>query len=471
MARPQALVQRPRQRRSGFDSKNDTNYPINNNNSNNNKLTRSGMHETEIPPTAPTGQSADLLVILVNFVDVKIQHSEEVWADHVFGTTGSSVKSYFEEQSFGQFTLVPARETYGVENNGVVAVTIPLEHIRNGYFIDEESIETSWNAIEIANDFVDYKSYDRNGDGNVSCSELLILVVVAGYDLAFGPPDDPSDQPSVWGHFWGLDEYYEDNGYILEVDGVALLSIRHGGGYVQVGELHGDHMATIGVICHELCHALGLPDLYDFYRNTSMGLGQISLMAAGAWNGRDGANDGQSPSSLDPWSKFKMGWIEPVQVIEGRYIMYDSSSDRYNVLQLFLNESNPKEYFLVANRQPKGMDEALLHNHIVSGGIEIYHVDETMWNTSNPSIPNINKELRVVDLEEADEGLYGQGPFDDLNLWNRVDSDCFYRIGGVSEFTTETVPNSNSNDGERSGIEIRVLSESSERMEIIISRT
>ena len=49
---------------------------------------------------------------------------------------------------------------------------------------------------------------------------------------------------------------------IPETDGISSLLCSNG--YSRFGELQGDHDATIGIISHELGHALaGLPDLYS----------------------------------------------------------------------------------------------------------------------------------------------------------------------------------------------------------------
>lgn len=46
----------------------------------------------------------------------------------------------------------------------------------------------------------------------------------------------------------------------------------------------------MGVIAHEMGHAMGgLPDLYDT-TNTNAGLGAYSLMSGGAWSARPGRN-------------------------------------------------------------------------------------------------------------------------------------------------------------------------------------
>ena len=67
-------------------------------------------------------------------------------------------------------------------------------------------------------------------------------------------------------------------------------------------------LIRIGVFCHEFGHVLGLPDLYDT-DYSSRGVGYWSMMAGGSWNG-----GGLYPSHFDAWSKYQLGWVNPVIV-------------------------------------------------------------------------------------------------------------------------------------------------------------
>ena len=60
------------------------------------------------------------------------------------------------------------------------------------------------------------------------------------------------------------------------------------------------------MICHELGHFFGLPDLYDASGQT-MGIGNWGIMAVGAWNG----GDGRSPAHFCVWSKIMLGLLQP----------------------------------------------------------------------------------------------------------------------------------------------------------------
>ena len=53
--------------------------------------------------------------------------------------------------------------------------------------------------MKAANRYVDYESFDKDGDGLLSPSELHISIIAAGYETSYGGADDVCG-PSVWGH-------------------------------------------------------------------------------------------------------------------------------------------------------------------------------------------------------------------------------------------------------------------------------
>src|SRR5438034_413348 len=100
------------------------------------------------------------------------------------------------------------------------------------------------------------------------------------------------------------------------------------------------------------------------------------------------------------------------------------------------------EYFLIENRQPIGFDAALLGT-----GLLIWHVDDSQ--TSNDQ-----DNHRLLDLEEADEGVSGDRPTDSGDPWHDT----------AAGWGPDTTPDSRGYDGSVTGWRIRDISASAATM-------
>jgi len=318
-----------------------------------------------------------------------------------------------------------------------------------------EQEKVTHDALLKADEYVDFKSFDKNNNGSLEQYELNLIVVLAGYDLEEGP----IGRPGIRAHQNTLYNYP----VILDDDDINE--------YVQVSDMiyeegYGEYMSTIGTISHELAHNLGLPDLYDT-DDSSLGIGIHSLMAEGNHTYILNEEMGSTPVHLDPWSKIKLGIIEPTVVDKsGEYLVYSSENENHNIIKVpTLNEN---EYFLIENRQLSGFDKGLT-SHIKNGGIAIWHIDENVidkyyWDNK----VNDDEILKGVDLEEGNEEQLSYSQLDS-NIFSDYNKlyDHYYYIGGNEVFGPNTRPNSNLNDGSNSGITIKVL-ENGDPMKIYI---
>jgi hypothetical protein len=235
--------------------------------------------------------------------------------------------------------------------------------------------------------------------------------------------------------------------------------------YVIQPERLGSGIQTIGVFAHEYGHVLGLPDLYDI-DNSSNGIGDWGLMSSGAWGAVNRAGD--SPVHLCAWSKYILGWIDPVTVSEALTNQVIAPAGTLDDVYLFFpdNQIDSQEYYLIENRQLIGFDAGL-----PGTGLAIWHIDEAKATYNNrdnsqeclPSADCTDTHYRVA-LIQADG-------FADLELaYNRGDSGDLYP--GTSEntaFTTATAPNSLLYDGSSSHISISNIAESDETITATLS--
>jgi M6 family metalloprotease-like protein len=157
---------------------------------------------------------------------------------------------------------------------------------------------------------IDFGFYDNDGPDGVPNSGdddgfVDVLLVI---HPTFGAECD-GYSPHIWSHSWTYHSWPVSGGepYGTNDDAAGGGSIRIDD-YIIVPSYSCDTgLNEIGVICHELGHAIGLPDLYD-YNGSASGVGYWCLMGAGNWNTAD------SPAHLCSWSREQMGWLNPIEV-------------------------------------------------------------------------------------------------------------------------------------------------------------
>jgi M6 family metalloprotease-like protein len=390
--------------------------------------------------------SGQILFILAEFNDRAGSTTEVVWASAI----ADEIADYYTWASRGSVTLQPANESSGTANNGVVDwVNIGYNHPDTGSVLDDRNRELTRDAIVAADPFVDFSTYDGNGDGYVDAYELAVVVVAAGYERAYSS----LYAPSVWGH----KSYLSGTVSAPTVDGVKVGDHHSGaGGYAQFGELHrssaaNEHQATMGIMVHELAHLIfGLPDLYDT-DGSSSGIGAFGVMGKGNW-GRAPADlySGETPVMPCAWTRYTAGWIDMYEFTIV-WVMA-SGSDGGGIINPVAYRAStcaPLEYFLVENRGPYGYDRGLdrwLSPFV--GGIAIWHVDDQMSSNSDDS-------HRWVDLEEADGTDMGGGQGENSDFWYD---------GNGSEFDANSTPSSDLYSGSASSVRIIVRDPPQEHM-------
>ena len=73
-------------------------------------------------PSRALTHTQNILVILVNYDDITFTYFDASFQTLIFAAS-SSVKDFFDDNSYGSFTVSPAAETSGVSNDGVVHIT------------------------------------------------------------------------------------------------------------------------------------------------------------------------------------------------------------------------------------------------------------------------------------------------------------------------------------------------------------
>ncbi len=327
-------------------------------------------HEVGIDRAPVTG-SKQLPVMMVNFSDKNTTYDSTDFQNLLFDTGNKSMKDFYEEVSYGAFTVTPG--TAGVTGWYTSAKTHDYYGENDSYGYDKYSGELVIEVVTAADATIDFSEYDTDGDCYV---DVVVIIHQGSGEEAGGPTTD------IWSHQWELDDavnYGDGSGAYTTNDSGPCGTIIIDKYIIQPEMLLGQ-IQTVGVFAHEYGHCLGLPDLYDT-DGSSGGIGNWGLMSGGAWGGVD--RPGDSPVHLCAWSKYVLGWINPLTVTD-RLLeeSIDPVAGYADVYRFFPgNQTDSEEYYLVENRQQIGFDEGL------SGtGLAIWHIDDNM--ASNTNIDN-----------------------------------------------------------------------------------
>ncbi len=262
-----------------------------------------------------------------------------------------------------------------------------------------------------------------------------------------------------------------------------------------------------GLLAKFFGNQLGLPGLSNFADGLPA-VGGWSLMDVGAnalgFVRRDSLDAvvGFAPPHPLAWSKIKLGWIEPL-VVRRDTVVTILASDRSGTLPKAVRVPiDNDEYFLLENRQQRGRrgapdnievfgadaDEVVWIDEeqvdlsargvwlgvdeydafIPGSGILIWHVDEGVIAASDEGAFNNKPEQQGIALEEADGYRdIGNPVFERLRQIEGSPDDPFY-VGGQTLFSADTQPDTRSNEGWATGIEIEVLSALGDSMQVAI---
>lgn len=300
-------------------------------------------------------------VILVEFADVPLTltdplaHFQAMMNESGYSEDGAtgSVRDYFLENSAGIFQ--PVFDVYGPVTLEKNMAYYGKDIILNGERIDDTAPELALvEACTQLDEEVDFSVYDKDQDGVVD----LCIFFFAGYDQAAGGPSN-----AIWSHHWSIQEATDESLRELLFDQVKL------GAYFCSAELDGKQGTNpmgIGIPCHEMGHALGLPDFYDVNGSVdglAGGLYYFSLMCRGLYN-----NEGRTPPYLNALERYLLGWLPEIpELPEGAVTLGPVHQKQAYLIPTALEG----EYFLVETRDGTGWDSPMPE------GLLVYHVDRS----------------------------------------------------------------------------------------------
>jgi len=309
----------------------------------------------------PSQGEVRIPVILLEFADVSMTleepqaHFQAMLNQPGYDENGAtgSVLDYFTDNSNGQFR--PVFDVFGPVKLDKKMAFYGKDVMQSGHRIDDTAPEKALlEASRLLDEEVDFSVYDKDGDGIVD----LCIFFFAGYDQSAG-----ADADAIWSHHWSIQDSSEEADREALFDGVKL------GSYFCSAELdgcEGSRPGGIGVCCHELAHALGLPDFYDVngaVDGYAGGLYDFSLMCRGLYN-----NEGRTPPYMNAVERILLGWQTDIPELPDGEVVLGPVHHR----QAFrISTATEGEYFLVETRDGTGWDSPMPE------GMLIYHVDQS----------------------------------------------------------------------------------------------
>ena len=359
------------------------------------------IEHTDIAQVPHRKSTIPMLGILISYNNIQISSSISSWSAKLFGKSEHQLNHYYAEVSNSQFEFEKANETNGITNDGIVSVTLNRDHpdtdIDKSYFSSKMHPDLRDALIAVDND-IDFSNYDTDANGHITPDELLFTFIIAGYEDSYQGWHVTN---GVWANK-GCTDYQ----FTPTLDGVTLMNCQYNGNFAMFGEQHdiyNPHIATIGIIAHELGHsAFALPDLYNTSGSDS-GIGIFGLMAAGSWSKQNRREEaGNTPTHFSAWSKVYMGWSTPIEE-SGSVSLTQTTSEDYNIIKIPISTNN---YYLLENRNNSGYDKGLYSlDGTFNGGVAIWHINEEKLTLDNFLLNNVNNDTsnKGVDLVEAQE--------------------------------------------------------------------
>ncbi|MCR4602409.1 MAG: M6 family metalloprotease domain-containing protein [Prevotella sp.] len=303
------------------------------------------------------------LIILANFSDVQFTGDDpkgeiQLFINYenlkriTFGLFEGSLHDYFKDQSDEKLSL-----TFDIVGPVTLSNTQSYYGGNDSEGDDLRPREMVKEAVQLADENVDFANYDWDNDGEVD----QVYVLYAGKGEA-----DGGGENTIWPHEWNL------GSLALTLDGKTIYT------YACSAELDADgKRAGIGTMCHEFSHCLGFPDFYDTDNSGGQGMGYWDLMDSGSYNG-----DGHRPAGYTSYERWAAGWREPVELEVSTAVSGMKALTEGGESYIIYNSGNKNEYLLLENRQQTGWDKSL-----PGAGLLAIHVDydATIWNDNKPN--------------------------------------------------------------------------------------
>jgi M6 family metalloprotease-like protein len=284
----------------------------------------------------------------------------------------------------------------------------------------------------------DFAQYDNDHDGDID----LVTILYAG-------------PPQGWGSFWWAYrwEFFVNDAISRRFDGKRLKQFVFQFVSRRPDESTGSDFDP-RTLLHEMGHAFGLPDYYDYQPGTGPdgGVGGLDMMDHN-WGNHNA------------FSRWLLDWIQPEIIGAGPPTVREltascSPGNGRKAIAIFPNlnrtDAPAQELFLVENRFRVGNDGG--SGALPSDGLLVWHLMAVPNPTNNDFLfDNSYSDRKLIRLVRADQS----GDF--LN-GERASGGCFFVAPRA--LTPSSSPDTRSYDGQHTNVVIRPVSPSGEVMQV-----
>lgn len=352
----------------------------------------------------PAKGSPKVPVVLVNFADSvftvgstdeEIRHYYELYCNGTrdgqpyrgHGSYGS-IRDYFIDQSDGQFSP-----------EFVIIGPVTLEHPESYYGANDASGSDSnysqfrTDAVSKATEIYEGEWSDFDNRGRSTASQTYVDMV---FFIFAGCGENSSYVAST---IWPKESRSSVTINDIKFATSACCSERRANTKDHV--VLSTESDGIGVMCHELSHALGLPDFYDTSYK-AFGMDLWSLMDYGCYG-----QNGFHPCAYTAYEREFMGWKSIPELTTSQKLTLQPIADGGTGYKI-VNDENSNEYYIIENRQPVNWDGGICK---MGHGLQVTHVDfnQSAWNGNRVNTDSLHQRMTII---AANNRYIGTSRFD-----------------------------------------------------------
>lgn len=238
--------------------------------------------------------------------------------------------------------------------------------------------------------------------------------------IAKGTSDNWADM--LWPHMWAL--LYGDEVFI---NGKRVWTYN-----LQLQDFLNRPQAGNGVLCHEMFHSLGAPDLYRYEE------GRGTFMPVGAWDLMEGTRN--PPQHMTSYMKYRYGgWIPPLPLIStgGVYSLQPVTSSANNCYRI--DSPNATDQYYVVEYRSRA--SSLFESRLPGTGLIVYRVNTAVTDSTG-------------NMYGPPDEVYVYRPGGSNSVTGRIDEACFSADSSRTSMTDATDPSGFLADGRPGGLDI-----------------